>query len=157
MPSLDRASDGRQLAEKTFTSAASARLPSRCFNARIWMLFAASRPLRVMAIAPRAVAPASAAVCALMFFFFFFPFATLPSRFFEFPMIGKNTKNCMPCPPKNDSRRPTFHLNFSSAIGWIQARFALPLAQTTHGGEGSNFVSIHVKQFSPRKKDTRRT
>ena len=69
-------------------------------------------------------------------FFFFFPFATLPSGFFKFPMIGKNMKSRMQCPPTNDSRGPTFDLNFSSAIGWIQARFALPLAQTTSGGEG---------------------
>ena len=54
-------------------------------------------------------------------------------------MIGKNMKNCMPCPPKkNDSRGPTFALNFSSAIGWIQTRFALPLAQTTNGGDKQN-------------------
>ena len=51
----------------------------------------------------------------------------------------------MPRPPKNDSRGPTFDLNFSSAIGYIQARFALPLEQTTSGGEGSHLVSIHVK------------
>ena len=74
----------------------------------------------------------------LMIFSFlsFCYFATLPSGFFEFPMIGKNMKNRMPCRPKNDSRGPTFGLDFSSAIGWIQARFALPLAQTTSGGEG---------------------
>ena len=77
--------------------------------------------------------------------FFFFPFATLPSGFFEFLMIGKYMEKCMPCPPKNDSRGPTFDLNFSSAIGWIQARFALPLAQTTSEGEGWHFVSVHLK------------
>ena len=127
-------------------SAALARLASCCFNARIRMPFAASRPLRVMAIAPRAVAPASATVCALMIFFVF-PFAALS----YFPMIGKHMKNCMTCPPKNDSRGPTFDLNFSPAIGWIQAWFALPLAQTTSGGEGWRFFSIYAKQFSPRK------
>ena len=51
-------------------------------------------------------------------------------------MIRKHMKICIPFPPKNDSRGPTFYVNFSSAIGWIQARFALPLAQTTSGGEG---------------------
>ena len=70
MPSLDRASDGRQLPENTLASAASALLASRCFNARLWLPFAASRPLRPMAVTPRAVAPASATVCALIFLFF---------------------------------------------------------------------------------------
>ena len=64
------------------------------------MPFAASRPLRVMAIAWRlrvmaiawrAVAPASATICALIIFFFF-PFAALPSVFFEFPE-RKNMEN----------------------------------------------------------------
>ena len=141
-----------------FASAASARLASRCFNAWIWMPFAASRPMRVMAIAPRAVAPASATVCALMFFFSFLSLHT-PLSFFRVSHNWKKVKNCTPCPPKNDPRGTTFDLNFSSAIRWIQARLALPLAQTTtrSGGEGSHFVSIHVKQFSPREKDTHRT
>ena len=88
-----------------------------------------------------------ARICDRMRFdyLFFFPFATPPSDLIDFPMIEKNMKNCMPCLPKNDTKGPTFGLNFSCAIGWIQARCALPLAHTTSGAEGSHFVYVHVK------------
>ena len=76
-----------------------------------------------------------------MIFFFFFPFAVLPSGFFEFPN-GKITKNCM---SSSRLRGPTLELDFSSAIGWNRARVALPLVQTTSGAEGMHFVSSHVK------------
>ena len=91
----------------------------------------------MMAIARRADASTSATVCLVDLFdsfsFFPFPVLVLPSSFLEFPVSEKCMKKCMSRSPKNDARGPTLELNFSSAIGRIQARVALPLAQTTSG------------------------
>ena len=69
----------------------------------------------------------------------------------------KKCENFMSCSPTNDSRGRTLGLNLLSAVGWIQARVALPLAQTTGEGESTHFFLFLVMLNSYPGKDTLRT
>ena len=156
MRSHARASDERQLQVKTLpqhlrrdsrlaASMPGCGCPSPPRGRRVWWLSLGvqSRPH----LRPSARYAFGRPFC---FIIFFFPF---PRNTLRFSRISHDLiiwKKCMSCYPKDDSRGPTLELNFSSAIWWIQARVALPFAQTTSGEQGRHFVSGHVKLLSPR-------
>ena len=99
----------------------------------VWMAFPASRSPRVMAIARRAVAPASATA------FLWCCFSPPLSEVFH------ERKNNEKLYVVLSEKWSTLEFNITSPIGWIQARVALPLRQTTSGVQGTPCFSSHVK------------
>ena len=75
-------------------------------------------------------------------------------RLFYFSRVSRERNNyektCVVL-SENDARGPTLEFSLTSAIVWIQARGASPLALTTCGVQGTPCFSRHVKQFPPRE------